>query len=226
MMEENKNESKINTEEIKSETVNTVNEVKETIKKVDVKKDTLETKGFVKELFTDPLGKIKAIAEDNSNKFLKNALIVVIIWMAAVLIKQIFGTTSLWKYYGFKQLINIILTTISPAVGIIVMSVIIMIFNKENKKSLTQLITCITTARLPLAIASIVSLLTLINSSISAFTNPFSKFCSAISIVLTYFVVKDVLGEKENSKFIKKFIIIEGVYCIAYFVLSYLGIYI
>lgn len=225
-MEENNNENKINTEEIKTETVNTVNEVKETIKKVNVKKDTLETKGFVKELFTDPLGKIKSIVEDSSNKYLKNALIVVIIWMVAVLIKQIFGTTSLWKYYGFKQLLNIILTTITPAIGIIVMSVIIMIFNKENKKSLTQLITCITTARLPLAIASIVSLLTLINSSISAFTNPFSKFCNVISIILTYFVAKDIFAEKENSKFIKKFVIIEGVYYIAYFVLSYLGIYI
>lgn len=225
-MEENKSENKINTEEIKSETVNTVNEVKETIKKVDVKKDTLETKGFVKELFVDPLGKIKSIVEDNSNKFLKNALIVVIIWMAAVLIKQIFGTTSLWKYYGFKQLLNIVLTTIAPAVGIIVMSLIIMIVNKENKKSLTQLITCITTARLPLAIAGVVSLLTLINSSISAFTTPFSKFCSVISIVLTYFVTKDIFAEKENSKFIKKFVIIEGIYYISYFVLTYLGIYI
>lgn len=225
-MEENKNENKINTEEIKSETVNTVNEVKETIKKVDMKKDTLETKGFIKELFSDPLGKIKSIAEDNSNKFLKNALIIVIIWMAAVLIKQIFGTTSLWKYYGFKQFINIILTTISPAVGIIAMSVIIMIVNKENKKSLTQLITCITTARLPLAIAGVVSLLTLINSSISAFTTPFSKLCNVISIILTYFVAKDIFAEKENSKFIKKFVIIEGIYYIAYFVLTYLGIYI
>lgn len=225
-MEENKNENKINTEEIKSETVNTVNEVKETIKKVDVKKDTLETKGFIKELFVDPLGKMKSIAEDKENKFLKNALIVVIIWMAAVLIKQIFGTTSLWKYYGFKQLLNIVLTTIAPAVGIIVMSVIIMIFNKENKKTLTQLITCITTARLPLAIAGVVNLLTIINSSISAFTTPFSKFCSIISIILTYFVTKDIFAEKENSKFIKKFVIIEGIYYIAYFVLTYLGIYI
>ena len=214
-MEENKNENKINTEEIKSETVNTVNEVKETIKNVDVKK-----------VFIDPLRKIKSIAEDNSNKFLKNALIVVIIWMAAVLINQVFGTTNLWKYYGFKQLLNIILTTISPAVGIIVMSLIIMIANKGNKKTLTHLITCITTARLPLAISGVVNLLTLINSSVSAFTSPFSRFCNVISIVLTYFVAKDIFAEKENSKFIKKFVIIEGIYYIAYFVLTYLGMYI
>lgn len=227
-MEENKEnkENKINTEEIKSETINTVNEVKETIKKVDVKKDTLETKGFIKELFTDPLAKLKTIADDNGNKFLKNALIIIIIWMAVILLKQVFGTTSLWKYYGFKNLLNIVLTTITPAIGIIVMSVIIMIINKNNKKSLTNLITCITTARLPLAIAAVVNLLTIINSSISAFTIPFASFCSVISIVLTYFITKNIFAESENSKFIKKFILIVGIYYIAYFVLSYLGIYI
>lgn len=225
-MEEKNNENKINTEEIKSETVNTVNEVKETIKKVDVKKDTLETKGFIKELFTDPLGKLKSISEDKENKFFKNALIVVIVWMIAILIRQIFGTTSLWKYYGFKNFLNIILSTIAPAVGIIVMSIIVMIMNKENKKSLTQLITCITTARMPLAIAAVINLLTIINSSISAFTTPFTRLCGVISVVLTYFVTKNIFAETENSKFIKKFVIIEAFYYIAYFVLTYLGMYI
>lgn len=225
-MEEKNNENKINTEEIKSETVNTVNQVKETIKKVDMKKDTLETKGFIKELFVDPLGKIKSIADDKENKFFKNALIIVIIWMAAILIKQVFGTTSLWKYYGFKNLINIILTTIAPAVGIVVMSGIVMIMNKENKKSLTHLITCMTTARMPLAIAAVVNLLTVISSSMSAFTTPISKLCNVVSIVLTYFVTKNIFAETENSKFIKKFVMVEAIYYIAYFVLSFLGIYI
>ena len=45
-MEENE-EKKLNTEELKSEATNTVNQVKETIKKVDIKKDTIETKGFI-----------------------------------------------------------------------------------------------------------------------------------------------------------------------------------
>ena len=224
-MEEKNNENKINTEEIKTETVNTVNEVKETIKKVNVKKDALETKGFITELFKDPLGKIKEIVEDKENKFLKNALIVLIVWMAAVLIKKLFGISKLWS---FHNILNVILTTIAPAVGIIVMSVILMAMNKnkENKKSLTQLITCITTVRMPLAIAAVVRLLTIISSSISAFTRPFTQLCTVISIILTYFVAKDILDETENSKFIKKFVIIEAIYYIAYFVLSFLGMYI
>lgn len=223
-MEENEN--KINTEELKTETVNTVNEVKETIKKVDVKKDTLETKGFAKELLTNPLEKIKSIVSDTENKSFKYALIILIIWMAAILIKNLLGTTSMWKYSGFKHFVNIILYTLAPAIGIVVMSLIVIIMNKENKKSLPQLITCITTAKLPMALAAIVNLLTLINISISTFTNSFSKFCSIISIVLTYFTLKDIFAEEENSKFVKKFALIEGIYCIVYFLLAFLGIYI
>ena len=65
-MEENENK-KIDTEELKNETVNTVKEVKETIKNVDVKKDAVETKGFIKEMFTNPLEKIKNIVDYISN---------------------------------------------------------------------------------------------------------------------------------------------------------------
>ena len=54
-------EKKAKTEELKNEASSTVSEVKDTIKQVDIKKDSIETKGFVTELFKDPLGKIKEI---------------------------------------------------------------------------------------------------------------------------------------------------------------------
>lgn len=41
-----------------------MSEVKDTIKQVDIKKDSIETKGFVTELFKDPIRKNKR----NSNK--------------------------------------------------------------------------------------------------------------------------------------------------------------
>ena len=58
-----KEEKKVNTEELKSEASTTVNQVKDTIKNVDIKKDSIETKGFIAELFKDPLGKIKEIVD-------------------------------------------------------------------------------------------------------------------------------------------------------------------
>ena len=40
----------------KKEATDTVNQVKDTIKNVDIKKDSIETKGFVVEMFKNPLG--------------------------------------------------------------------------------------------------------------------------------------------------------------------------
>ena len=60
---EEKEEKKVNAEELKSEASTTVNQVKDTIKNVDIKKDSIETKGFISELFKDPLGKIKEIVD-------------------------------------------------------------------------------------------------------------------------------------------------------------------
>ena len=54
-------ENKINTEELKSEASNTVNQVKDTIKKEEKKKDSVETKGFVMEMFKNPLEKLKKL---------------------------------------------------------------------------------------------------------------------------------------------------------------------
>ena len=47
---EGNEEKKVNTEELKSEASNTVNQVKDTIKTVDIKKDSIETKGFVTDI--------------------------------------------------------------------------------------------------------------------------------------------------------------------------------
>ena len=224
-MEENENK-KIDTEELKNETVNTVKEVKETIKNVDVKKDAGETKGFIKEMFTNPLEKIKNIVDDSNNKFFKNAVILVIIWIAAILIKELFDSSYLWKYGVFKNILGIIKSVIAPVVGILAMSIIMLVLNKQSKKSLSNIISAVTAAKLPLVIASVVNLLTIIGSSITAFTNPFYKLCNVISAIFMYFAAKNIFEEKENSKFIKKFMLIELIYYIVYFVFTYLGIYI
>lgn len=225
-MEDNK-EKQVNTEELKNETVNTVNEVKETIKNVDIKKDTLETKGFIKEIFTDPLGKINEIVNDDSNKSLKYVIIILAVWVIAIFIKSVFSASGIWKYsVAGKVLLSIIKDIVAPLLGVLTMSVIILIFNKNNKKKLTTIIAAVTTAEVPVVIASILKLTLIISSQMSKITTPFSAFCSSITLILTYFTVKSVLGIEKNSEFIKKFILIEACYYVAYFVFTFLGIYI
>ena len=97
--------------------------------------------------------------------------------------------------------------------------------NKENKKSLTTTITAIVTAKIPVIIGTAVSLLTIIDSNIGKITSPFASFCNVISVVLTYFAMKSVIGEEQNSKFFKKFVAIEAIFYVIYVVVSLLGIY-
>lgn len=224
-MEENNEEKKVNTEEIKKETVDTVNQVKDTIKNVNIKEDTKVATGFVSKMFKDPFGTIQEIAKDSEHKHLKTAIVFIVVWMLIIFVKAIF--TRYWSAsHVFKTVLSIVKSTIAPAIGIIVLSAIIYFMNKNAKKSLSTIITGITVAKVPKIIAAAIGLLTIISSNASMITSPISSLCSVISTVLTYFTMKALFEEKENSKFLKTFVIVEAIYYIAYFVLSFLGIYI
>lgn len=227
-MEEKKvEEQNVNTEEIKKETVETVNQVKETIKNVDIKNDAKEATGFVGSMFKDPFGTIKQIVSDNANKHFKTAIIFVIVWMAAILISRLFSV-SISRFsvsLAFSQILSIVKAVVAPLLGVVVLSGIIYFMNKENKKTITTILTAVVTAKIPVIISTIVSMLTLIDSKISLVTSPFASLCSAISIVLMYFTTKTIFGEEQNSKFFKKFVIIEAIYYAAYIIVSLLGIY-
>lgn len=229
-MEENKNtDQNINTEEIKKETVDAVNQVKETIKNVDIKNDAKEATGFISSMVKDPFGTIKHIVNDSTNKHFKTAVIFMIVWMAIILIGKIFGTYYTLRgftfRFAFEQILGFIKAVLAPLASVIVLSGIVYVMNKENKKSLMTTITAIVTAKIPVIIGAVVSLLTIIDSNIGKITNPFSSLCSVISVVLTYFAMKSVIGEEQNSKFFKKFVAIEAIYYVVYVVVSLLGIY-
>lgn len=224
MSEENK-ETSVNKEEIKKETADTVNQVKETIKNVDIKNDTKEATGFVASMFKDPFATIKEIANDNKNKHFKTAIIFIILWTAVIFIKSL--SLKYWSFNAiFRNILDLIKVIIAPTLGIIVMSCIIYFMNKENKKSLITIITSVTSAKIPVIVASVISLLNIFSSSAYKITNPINSFALVISIVLTYFTTKSIMGEEQNSKFFKKFVIIEAMYYIAYLLISFLEIYI
>ena len=223
-MEENRN-----VDELKKETVDTVNQVKETIKNVDIKNDAKEATGFVSAMFKDPFGNIQQIANDSTNKHFKTAILLVIVWMAIILIDRIFGAyyapNGFSFSFAFKQILGFVKAVLGPVVGVVVLSGIICVMNKENKKSLITTMTAIVTAKVPVIISTAVTLLTIIDTKISMLTVPFASLCSVISIVLTYFATKTIFGEEQNSKFFKKFVIIEAIYYVVYIVVSLLGIY-
>lgn len=221
MEENNKEEKIVDTEELKKETVDTVNQVKDTIKNVDIKNDAKEATGFVSAMFKDPFAKIKEIATDTQNKNLKIAIIFLVIWTIAAFLKIVLTTVS-FKYWSgnvfFSRFWSIIQVTVAPILGVLALSLIVFIMNKKEKKSLLTNITAITIAKIPTILASVISLFNVLSSSATSITSRFSSFCYVISTVLTYFTLKSLFNEEQNSKFIKTFVIIEAIY----FVVSFL----
>ncbi len=228
-MEENNSENKqekqevvVDKEELKNETVNTVNQVKDTIKNVNIKNDAKETTGFVKSLFTNPFETFEKIVKDNSNKYFKYALILIIVWMVARFVSSAVSYSALARISSWKNFTSILRTVAFPLISVVVLGLVTFLLNQKEKKSLVSILTLVITAKIPTIIASVVSLLTLISYKVSDITSAFSSFCSVISTVLTYFALKALFKEEGNSKFLKTFIAIEGIYYVIYAVLSLL----
>ena len=132
--EELKQEASATAEELKKETVNTVKQVKESMKNVNVKEEAKTTSGFVTEMFKNPLGKIKEISNDTSNKYFKTAIILVIIWVIAALLGNISFKYFTWSMFG-KTLLSYIKVILAPILIVLVMSIIVFLMNKKSKKS-------------------------------------------------------------------------------------------
>lgn len=218
-------ENKVNTEEIKKETVETAKQVKDSIKNVDIKNDAKEATGFVSAMFKDPFAKIKEIVEDKENKNLKLAIIFIAIWTVAIFIKAL--AAKYWSFDAlFRNVLSLVKTIIAPTLGILVLSAIVYFMNKNEKKSLTTIITSITIAKIPKILASVISLLTIFSYSAHKITSPIASLCSVVTTILTYFTIKAIFNEEQNSKFLKTFVIIEAIYYVAYLIISFLEIYI
>lgn len=230
-MEENENKEKaVNAQEIKEETFKTAKEVKETIKNVDIKKDAKATTGFITEMIKKPLERLKEIAEDKEHKDFKYAIVLAIVWIIVAAILHIttrYSSIDNFFAYNFtKHFLALLKAMVAPIIGIIIMPIIVFVINKNNKKSFITVLTAITAARIPVIVADVVGILYLISSSISRLLTPFSAFCSAISIIFTFFAIKALCEEENNTKFLKTFVIIEAIYYVVYLIISYLEIYI
>lgn len=225
--EKNTEKNSIDASELKNETIKTAKEIKDSMKETNIKQETIKTKGLVTELLKNPLDKIREVATDSSNKYLKTAIILIIVWTVLVLISSTFSTIYYWGFARvFRNILSVLKQILAPICGIIVYSVIVMIMNKNNKKPLTTVISTITIAQLPLILASFVSLLNIFSSNISIITTPFTKLCSVVAIILGYFGLKSLFGEEKSKDFFKKYVVLQSIYYVVYILVGLLGIYI
>lgn len=226
----------INKEDLKKETADTVNQIKDTFKNADLKKDSKEAKGFLSSFFKNPLGELKKVSTESGNKFVKIAIIILVIWLVAILVSNVFSMASRYLFgtygsfeYFFKNFFSNILTLVkdlvAPVISILVLSGLVYGFKKNKNKSFLNIASGILIAKVPVVAANVVSLLTIIGSGVPRITSAFSGFCGILSTVLLFFAIKDLSDEDKNDSYFWKFGIIMGIFYIVKFVFSYLGIY-
>lgn len=226
------NANNVNKEELKKE----VNQVKDTFKNADLKEASKEAKGFFSSFFKDPLKELKKVTSDSGNKFFKIAIAILVIWLVAILISNVFSIASryLFSSYGsfsyffknlFSNVFSIVKDLIAPVITVLVLSGLVYGFKKNKDKSFLTIASSILIAKIPVIIAVVFDLLTIINSSFSKITTAFSGFCNILSTVLLYFAIKNLSNEEKNNSYFWKFALIIGIFYIVKFVFSYLGIY-
>ena len=239
-MEENNqnNQSNVNAENIKKEAKETVNQVKDSFKNIDMKQETEKAKNYFSRFLKQPIKVIGEIAHDKSNAFFKTAIVILVIWIVASLLNSVESVLSSLFTYGisgysisyifktiFSSFFSIIKSILTTIISIAVLSGIIYIMNNKNKKSfLTNAITIIA-AFAPKAVAEVISLLTIIPGAYRI-TSPVNGLLGIIATVFAFFAIKELNDEKEDDSAIKKFIIVEAIYYVVKFVLSFFTIYI
>ena len=217
----------VDTEDLKNETRETVNQVKETIKNVDLKNDAEATKGFVKEMFSNQIEAVKRAANGEEGIF-KKAIIIMLVYMISTAVYQILYSI---RYNGItsilKSIVNIITGTLNPLIGIILLSVVVYLMIKKDDKSLVNVISTMVVAAVPMVLDSILDIIRFVVHSatiVTLFTNPLATMLSAVSIVLTYFGVKELLGVEEEKESIKKFAVAKVIVAVLMFVLTRIGL--
>lgn len=210
-------------DDLKNETINTVKDVKDTVKNINFKEEAKNGQSYLSELCKNPAEKIEDIANDTENRHFKSAILAIIIWMVIALIEAISIYNVSFEYF-MKNIFNIILLIITPIISILVLSVLVMIFNKENKKSLNTIITTVTTAKLPVILGDLIGLLYIVSSKSTTITTPIANFLHVISTILLFFGIKSLYGTEDNNKSIKEFALVMAGFYIVRFVLTYLNI--
>lgn len=209
----------VDTEQLKNEAKDAVNQVKDTIKNGNFKEETIETKKSIAEIFENSIYLVKKVATGEENVLFK-AIAIMILFIATSFVGELIYVIKSGSYREFMEnLISLFFSLIHPILFILIPALLVFIMNKENRKSLITIITTLIVAAVPNVINELIDILNIVIVGIREFTSPFTMMFSAIAIILTYFGMKELFGEEYES-FIKKYAIIK---LLSVFILNLLG---
>ena len=174
---------------------------------------------------------------NNPKSFLKIAIAIIIVWVVIECIGgiiDIFNSFS-YSYYSnvfsyfmnsFSDMFKVVKAILIPAIIVALLSGIIYLVMKTKKKNYLTVLIAVIVAKIPVVLASILSLLSGISSEVYKITASFSGFCNIISTVLIYFAIKALCSEKDDNKVAKTFLIVMAIYYGIALVLKFFNLYI
>lgn len=206
--EEVEDKLKIDTEELKNETKDTVNQVKEVFSNGDLKEKTTETTHFLKTAFSDPFEAIEEIANEKNEVFPKTVILIAL-FVIISFVSQLISLIRSGGHYSFGSNFTSFISSItSPIIYILVPSAVVFLFNTKNRRKITTIISTITTCYIPTICATLVTLLRNLMPDLRIITNPIATTAKALSIILLYFGIKNILDENDDKHYMRKFAII------------------
>lgn len=219
------NNFSVDTEQLKNETKDTVNQVKDTIKNTDFKEGAVQTKGFIAEMFANPISAVKRVANEEEN-VLPKAIVIMILFIIASFAGELIYVIKYGSLHGIgSSIFSLVISIINPLIFILVPAIVVLVLNRENKKSLITVISTLVVASVPNMINEFIYAIENLVSGISIIGSPIATMFSAVGIILTYFGIKDLFGVEENESFIKKYAIIKLIVAFVLVILSRAGLY-
>lgn len=233
---ENKNDTNVNAEEIKNELKETTAEVKEAVKNTNLKKDANEAKNFIINFFKTPYTELKKVVT-TPKSFLKIAIIVFVVWVvieALDSIISVISSISYSPYYNIEAYVknsisdffSVIKAIIIPVISVALISGIIYLLMRDKKKNYLSILTTIIIAKIPVVLASIISLLNHLGSKAYMITSSISSICSVFSTILIYFTIKAFHSDDDDDKSAKTFLITMAIYYGIALILKFFNLYI
>ncbi len=193
--------------------------------KVDFMDGTQNCKNFFSSFFSNPIKTLKNISQSKHNLFFNTSIIILLFWVLIMFFNALFSTTN--SSNGLYIFLTAVRDLTIPIISVGFMALIIYCIdpNKDEKCNLTNTITSVIVCKIPVIIASFISLINIVSNKAYYITNPITYFCLSLSILLTYFAIKYLYKECEDFKSFKKFMVVYGIFYGVYLILSFLGIY-
>ena len=129
--------------------------------------------------------------------------------MSLSFVSQLISLIRSGGHYSFGSNFTSFISSItSPIIFILVPSAVVFLFNTKNRRKITTIISTITTCYIPTICATLVTLLRNLIPDLRIVTNPIATTARALSIILLYFGIKNILDENDDKHYMRKFAII------------------